>query len=44
MRRIILLLFFALSARANFNEFVDVARDPSIETKLRMAAEATLKA
>jgi len=44
MRRITLLLFLAFTARANFNEFLDVARDPSIETKLRMAAEATLKA
>ncbi len=39
-----ILLLLATSARANYNEFLDVARDPSIETKLRMAAEATLKA
>jgi beta-lactamase class A len=37
-------LLLATSARANFNEFLDVARDPAIQTKLRMAAEATLKA
>lgn len=39
-----IVLLLATSARANYNEFLDVARDPSIETKLRMAAEATLKA
>jgi beta-lactamase class A len=37
-------LLFAVSARANYTEFQQAARDPSIETKLRMAAEATLKA
>lgn len=44
MRRALLLVLLAVSARADFREFRDVARDPAIETKLRMAAEATLKA
>jgi beta-lactamase class A len=44
MRRIVLLLLFALSARGNYREFLDLPPDPSIETRLRMAAEATLKA
>jgi beta-lactamase family protein len=39
-----LLVFLTLSVRADYREFALVARDPSIETKLRMAAEATLKA
>jgi beta-lactamase class A len=37
-------LLFALSASADYGEFQDVARDPALETRLRMAAEATLKA
>jgi hypothetical protein len=45
MRRLLFLFSFcALTARADFREFTDVARDPSIEYKLRVAAEATLKA
>jgi beta-lactamase class A len=46
MRRtfFIALTLFALAARANFREFSEIARDPAIETKLRMAAEASLKA
>lgn len=44
MRRVALLLLFALSARGNYREFTDVPPDPSIATRLRMAAEATLKA
>ena len=45
MRRIfLLLLLFAVSARADYREFLDAAPDPSMETKLRLAAEATLKA
>ena len=44
MRRLLPLLLLALSARADFREFTDVARDPSIEYRLRNAAEATLKA
>jgi len=36
-------LLFTLTARADYREFVDVAQDPSLATKLRMAAEATLK-
>lgn len=44
MRRLLVLLLFAFTARADYREFTQVARDPSIETKLRMAAEATLKA
>jgi len=43
MRTACLLLLFTLTARADYREFVDVARDPSLATKLRMAAEATLK-
>ncbi len=43
MHRLILLLALALTARADYREFVDIAKDPSIETKLRMAADATLK-
>lgn len=39
-----LLLLFATTARADFREFARIPRDPSIETKLRYAAEATLKA
>ncbi|HEX7706037.1 MAG TPA: serine hydrolase [Thermoanaerobaculia bacterium] len=33
-----------LPLQADYREFLELARDPSIETKLRMAAEATLKA
>jgi hypothetical protein len=44
MRRLLPLLLLALTARADFREFTDVARDPSIEFRLRNAAEATLKA
>ena len=44
MRRVLLILLFATVARANFRQFADLPRDPSIETKLRHAAEATLKA
>src|SRR5215212_3138607 len=44
MRKLLLLLLFALTARADYREFLDVASDPSLATKLRMAAEATLKA
>lgn len=36
-------LLLTLSARADYREFVDVAPDPSLATKLRLAAEATLK-
>jgi hypothetical protein len=41
--RLILLLLLALPAAASYREFLDVLPDPSIETKVRMAAEATLK-
>lgn len=44
MRRILLIVFFAITARADFREFTDVARDPALEYRLRAAAEATLKA
>jgi hypothetical protein len=44
MRRLLPLLLLALTARADFREFTNVARDPSIEYKVRIAAEATLKA
>jgi len=37
-------MLLALPARANYREFADIAPDPSIATRLRMAAEATLKA
>lgn len=44
MRRLLpLLALLTLSARADFREFTDVARDPSIDYKLRMAAEATIR-
>lgn len=38
------LLFLATFARADYREFLDTAPDPALATKLRMAAEATLKA
>jgi len=38
------LLLTATAAHADFREFSNIPRDPSIETKLRYAAEATLKA
>src|SRR6185436_1917412 len=46
MRTIIavILLLLATSARGNYREFLDLPLDPSIATKLRMAAAATLKA
>ncbi|HUP58854.1 MAG TPA: serine hydrolase [Thermoanaerobaculia bacterium] len=44
MRIAILLLLFATAARADYRDFLNVPVDPSIETKLRMAAEASLKA
>lgn len=44
MRRILPLLLITCSAFANFREFSDVPKDPSIDSRLRMAAEATLKA
>lgn len=40
----IALLFFASTLRADFREFTNIPRDPSIESKLRYAAQATLKA
>jgi beta-lactamase class A len=43
MRRLILVLLFAVTARADYREFLEVAQDPSYSTKLRMAADATLK-
>ena len=45
-RRLLLLVVLAASlpASANFREFTDFPRDPAIETKLRRAAETTLKA
>jgi Beta-lactamase enzyme family len=42
--RALLILLIAFAARADYRQFLDVAVDPSIDTKLRMAAEATLKA
>lgn len=38
------LVFLTLPAAANFREYADVARDPSLEARLRMAAATTLKA
>ena len=38
------LLLLAATARANYREYLDAATDPALATKLRMAAEATLKA
>src|ERR1043166_7748785 len=43
IRFVLLLLIAASSARADFREFRDVAKDPQIETALRHAAEASLK-
>ena len=37
-------LLITLSAHADFREFSIVSKDPSLETRLRAAAEATLKA
>lgn len=39
-----LLLLCTTAAHANYREFLDAAPDPATATKLRMAAEATLKA
>jgi len=45
MRRILpLLLLFAFGARADYREFAVIPRDPSIESRLKMAAAATFKA
>ncbi|HVE71247.1 MAG TPA: serine hydrolase [Thermoanaerobaculia bacterium] len=44
MRRLLPLLILALTARADFRELTDVARDPSIDYKLKAAAQTTLKA
>lgn len=46
MRRILLvfvLFFVAANASANYREFLDFARDPSLETSLRRAAEQSLR-
>jgi hypothetical protein len=42
--RCLLLAFVALPLFADFRQFTDAPRDPSVETKLRLAAEASLKA
>jgi beta-lactamase class A len=39
-----ILLLLAAPLHANYREFLDVAPDPALATKLRAAAEATLKA
>ncbi|HVG25387.1 MAG TPA: serine hydrolase [Thermoanaerobaculia bacterium] len=44
MRRLLPLLLLAFTVRADYREFTTIARDPSIEYKLRTAAEAMLKA
>jgi hypothetical protein len=41
---IVFLLLISAPVNAEYREFLDVARDPSIATKLRLAAEATHKA
>jgi Beta-lactamase enzyme family len=43
IRIAIAILLFATVARANFREFKDVPVDPAMETKIRVAAELTLK-
>lgn len=43
MRIAVVLLLAAAVARADYREFKDVPLDPSLETKTRQAAEATLK-
>lgn len=43
IRTILTILLFATVARADFREFKEVLVDPSIETKVRNAAEQTLK-
>ncbi len=40
----LLVAFLALPLCGDYRQFLDVPRDPSMETKLRMAAEASLKA
>ena len=40
---IVVVLLVAATARANFREFKEIPIDPAIETKLRHAADATLK-
>lgn len=40
----LLVLLFTATINAEYREFLDVARDPAIATKLRLAAEATHKA
>jgi len=44
MKRLALVLLLALTARADFREFTDVPRDPSLEVRLRTAAAVTMKA
>lgn len=44
MKRLILLLFIAAAAQADYREFTFIPRDPSISARLRDAAAATLKA
>lgn len=43
MNKLALVLFFAFTARGDYREFTNVATDPSLETALRRAADATLK-
>lgn len=43
MRTLLFALVLALSANADYREFKDFPIDPSLETKLRHVAEATLK-
>lgn len=44
MRKLALILLLAAAAHADYREFTDVPKDPSLETRLRAAAAATLKA
>lgn len=43
MRGLLILLVLTVSANADYHEFKDFPVDPSLETKLRHVAEATLK-
>ena len=44
MKRLLIVLLFAIGVRADYRELTDVPPDPSIAARLRMAAEATHKA
>src|SRR5216684_1528607 len=44
MRTVLVIVFFAAAARADFREFTQLPVDPSIDLALRRTADATLKA